>query len=75
MIGTAATVVLTQASSGKGSYLKLILATYPYAAAITLASAVGMVLVALGMGRMMWFKTPKTGFTGKAWKNQSPIVA
>ena len=74
LIGTAAAVVLTQASSGRGSYLILILATYPYAAVITLAGAAGMVLVALGMGRMMWFKTPKTGFTEKAWKTQSPIV-
>lgn len=67
LVGTAAAMVLTQAGSGRGSYLKLTVATCPYAAVITLAGAVGMVLVTLGMGRMMWFKTPKTGFTEKPW--------
>ncbi len=71
LVGTAAVVVLTQVGSAKGSYLKLTLATYPYAAVITLAGAAGMVLVALGMGRRMWFKTPKTGFSERAWKTQT----
>jgi cellulose synthase/poly-beta-1,6-N-acetylglucosamine synthase-like glycosyltransferase len=62
LIGTAATAVLMQVRSDRLSYLKMILATYPYAVLITLASAVGMVLVAVGMGKRMWFKTPKTGF-------------
>ncbi len=73
LIGTAAAVVLTHASSGRSSYLKLILATYPYAAVITMAGAVGMVLVALGLGRRMWFKTPKTGFTEEAWKTRTRL--
>jgi cellulose synthase/poly-beta-1,6-N-acetylglucosamine synthase-like glycosyltransferase len=62
LTGTAAAAVLMQVRSNRFSYLKMILATYPYAALITLASAAGMVLVATGMGQRMWFKTPKTGF-------------
>ncbi len=62
LIGTAGAAVLMQVRSNKRSYLKMILATYPYAVLITVASAMGMILVAAGMGKRMWFKTPKTGF-------------
>jgi cellulose synthase/poly-beta-1,6-N-acetylglucosamine synthase-like glycosyltransferase len=62
LMGTAAAAVLMQAKSNRLSYLKMTLATYPYAVLITLASAIGMILVATGMGKRMWFKTPKTGF-------------
>jgi hypothetical protein len=62
LIGTAAAAVLMQVRSNRRSYLKMTLATYPYAVLITLASAVGMILIAIGMGKRMWFKTPKTGF-------------
>lgn len=62
LIGTAGAAVLMQVRSNRVSYLKMILATYPYAVLITVASAVGMVLVATGLGKRMWFKTPKSGF-------------
>jgi hypothetical protein len=68
LTGTAAAAVLMQVRSNRVSYVKMILATYPYAALITLASAAGMILVATGMGRKMWFKTPKTGFRDQRWE-------
>lgn len=60
-MGILVVTVVSHAKTGTLSYLGLILATYPYAALISVANAVGLVAVAL-MGRKAWLKTEKTGY-------------
>ena len=60
-LGTMVAAVLSQAKSSTTSYLGMIIATYPYAALISIANLVGLFTVGL-MGRRMWLKTDKTGF-------------
>jgi cellulose synthase/poly-beta-1,6-N-acetylglucosamine synthase-like glycosyltransferase len=67
--GTIVVAVVSQAKSGAVSYLGMILATYPYAALISIANMVGLVSVAL-LGRRMWLKTEKSGYV-----DQPVIVA
>jgi cellulose synthase/poly-beta-1,6-N-acetylglucosamine synthase-like glycosyltransferase len=59
--GTIVVAVVSQAKSGAVSYLGMILATYPYAALISIANMVGLVSVGL-LGRRMWLKTEKSGY-------------
>jgi len=59
--GTIVAAVVSQAKSNVRSYLGLILATYPYAALISLANMVGLFSLPL-LGRRMWLKTDKTGY-------------
>src|SRR2546428_1283828 len=62
--GTIVVAVVSQAKSGTISYLGMILATYPYAALISVANIVGLVSVAL-LGRRMWLKTEKSGYVAQ----------
>lgn len=58
--GTLVVEAVLHARKGALPYLGLILATYPYAALVSLANVVGVVSVAF-MGRRLWLKTEKTG--------------
>lgn len=60
-MGILVITVVSHAKTGALSYLGLILATYPYAALISVANVVGLVAVAL-VGRKVWLKTEKTGY-------------
>ncbi len=55
--GTVVAAVVSQAKS----YLGLLLATYPYAALISMANMVGLLSLPL-LGRRMWLKTEKSGY-------------
>jgi hypothetical protein len=46
------------------SHLGLLLATYPYAALISIANLAAMVLI-LRRGARLWLKTEKTGYVDK----------
>jgi len=46
------------------SHLGLLLATYPYAALVSLANLAAMVLI-LRRGARLWLKTEKTGYVDK----------
>ncbi len=66
LMGAAVAMVLTQVTSRRWSYLKLILEAYPYAVVIALANTMGMFLVTAGFRKRIWYKTDKTGFTDTA---------
>ena len=60
-VGTLAAAVVSSARSSVLSHLGLLLATYPYAALISIANLAAMVLI-LRRGARLWLKTEKTGY-------------
>ncbi len=63
-VGTLVTAVVSSARSSILSNLGLLLATYPYAALISLANFAAMLLI-LRRGARLWLKTEKTGYVDK----------
>lgn len=63
-VGTLVAAVVTAARASILSNLGLLLATYPYAALISLANFAAMVLI-LRKGARLWLKTEKTGYVDK----------
>jgi hypothetical protein len=63
-VGTLAAAVATAARASILSNLGLLLATYPYAALISLANFAAMILI-LRKGARLWLKTEKTGYVDK----------
>ena len=60
-VGTLVAAVVSSARSSALSHLGLVLATYPYAALISIANLAAMVLI-LRRGARLWLKTEKTGY-------------
>ena len=60
-VGTLVAAVVSSARSSMISHLGLLLATYPYAALVSLANLAAMVLI-LRRGARLWLKTEKTGY-------------
>ncbi len=60
-VGTLLAAVVSSARSSMLSHLGLLLATYPYAALVSLANLAAMVLI-LRRGARLWLKTEKTGY-------------
>ena len=60
-VGTLVAAVVSSARSSMLSHLGLLLATYPYAALVSLANLAAMVLI-LRRGARLWLKTDKTGY-------------
>ena len=60
-VGTLVAAVVSSARSSILSHLGLLLATYPYAALVSLANLAAMVLI-LRRGARLWLKTEKTGY-------------
>ena len=60
-VGTLVAAVVSSARSSALSHLGLLLATYPYAALISVANLAAMVLI-LRRGARLWLKTEKTGY-------------
>ena len=60
-VGTLVAAVVSSARSSMLSHLGLLLATYPYAALVSLANLAAMVLI-LRRGARLWLKTEKTGY-------------
>src|SRR3989441_12771107 len=56
--------VVSSARSSMLSHLGLLLATYPYAALVSLANLAAMILI-LRKGARLWLKTEKTGYVDK----------
>ncbi len=63
-LGTLVAAVVSSARSSALSHLGLLLATYPYAALISIANLAAMVLI-LRRGARLWLKTEKTGYVDK----------
>jgi cellulose synthase/poly-beta-1,6-N-acetylglucosamine synthase-like glycosyltransferase len=63
-VGTLVAAVFSSARSSALSHLGLLLATYPYAALISIANLAAMVLI-LRRGARLWLKTEKTGYVDK----------
>jgi cellulose synthase/poly-beta-1,6-N-acetylglucosamine synthase-like glycosyltransferase len=63
-VGTLVAAVVSSARSSVLSHLGLLLATYPYAALISIANIAAMVLI-LRRGARLWLKTEKTGYVDK----------
>ena len=63
-VGTLVAAVFSSARSSALSHLGLLLATYPYAAFISIANLAAMVLI-LRRGARLWLKTEKTGYVDK----------
>ena len=63
-VGTLVAAVFSSARSSALSHLGLLLATYPYAALISIANLAAMVLI-LRRGAWLWLKTEKTGYVDK----------
>ena len=63
-LGTLVAAVVSSARSSALSHLGLLLATYPYAALISLANLAAMFLI-LRRGARLWLKTEKTGYVDK----------
>ena len=63
-VGTLIAAVVSSARSSMLSHLGLLLATYPYAAIVSLANLAAMVLI-LRRGARLWLKTEKTGYVDK----------
>jgi cellulose synthase/poly-beta-1,6-N-acetylglucosamine synthase-like glycosyltransferase len=63
-VGTLVVAVFSSARSSVLSHLGLLLATYPYAALISIANLAAMVLI-LRRGARLWLKTEKTGYVDK----------
>jgi cellulose synthase/poly-beta-1,6-N-acetylglucosamine synthase-like glycosyltransferase len=63
-VGTLVAAVVSSARSSVLSHLGLLLATYPYAALISIANLAAMVLI-LRRGARLWLKTEKTGYVDK----------
>ena len=63
-VGTLVAAVVSSARSSALSHLGLLLATYPYAALISIANLAAMVLI-LRRGARLWLKTEKTGYVDK----------
>jgi len=60
-VGTLVAAVVSSARSTVLSHLGLLLATYPYAALVSLANLAAMILI-LRRGARLWLKTEKTGY-------------
>ena len=60
-VGSLAVAVFSSARTDLASHLGLMVATYPYAALISLANIAAMVLI-LRKGARLWLKTEKTGY-------------
>jgi len=60
-VGTLVAALVSSARSSMLSHLGLLLATYPYAALVSLANLAAMVLI-LRRGARLWLKTEKTGY-------------
>lgn len=60
-VGSLAVAVFSSARADVASHLGLVIATYPYAALVSLANIVAMVLI-LKKGTRQWLKTEKTGY-------------
>jgi len=60
-VGSLAVAVLSSARTELASHLGLVIATYPYAALVSLANIAAMVLI-LRKGTRLWLKTEKTGY-------------
>ena len=60
-VGTLVAAVVSSARSSVLSHLGLLLATYPYAALVSLANLAAMILI-LRRGARLWLKTEKTGY-------------
>ncbi len=63
-VGTLVAAVVSSARSSALSHLGLLLATYPYAALISIANLAAMFLI-LRRGARLWLKTEKTGYVDK----------
>jgi hypothetical protein len=63
-VGTLVAAVVSSARSSILSNLGLLLATYPYAALVSLANLAAMILI-LRRGARLWLKTEKTGYVDK----------
>jgi len=63
-VGTLVAAVVSSARSSMLSHLGLLLATYPYAALVSLANLAAMILI-LRRGARLWLKTEKTGYVDK----------
>ena len=60
-VGSLAVAVLSSTRTELASHLGLVVATYPYAALVSLANIAAMVLI-LRKGARLWLKTEKTGY-------------
>ena len=60
-VGSLAVAVLSSTRTELASHLGLVIATYPYAALVSLANIAAMVLI-LRKGARLWLKTEKTGY-------------
>ena len=65
LLGSLAVTVLSEGRLGKMGFLKMVLGVGPYAIIVALADSLGMLMVMLGLGGRMWYKTPKTGHIEK----------
>lgn len=72
-VGSLLAAVVSSARSSLTSHLGLLVATYPYAALISLANIVAMVLI-LRKGARLWLKTEKTGYVDER-ADVIPIIA
>jgi cellulose synthase/poly-beta-1,6-N-acetylglucosamine synthase-like glycosyltransferase len=63
-VGTLVAAVVSSARSSIMSHLGLLLATYPYAALVSIANLAAMILI-LRRGARLWLKTEKTGYVDK----------
>ena len=60
-VGSLAVAVLSSTRTELASHLGLVIATYPYAALVSLANIAALVLI-LKKGARLWLKTEKTGY-------------
>ena len=65
LLGSLAVTLLSEGRLGKMGFLKMVLGVGPYAIIVALADSLGMLMVMLGLGGRMWYKTPKTGHVEK----------
>ena len=72
-VGSLAVAVLSSARADLASHFGLVLATYPYAALISLANIAAMVLI-LRKGARLWLKTEKTGYVDAPIQQTSQVM-
>ena len=73
-VGSLVVAVFSSARTNLGSHLGLLLATYPYAALVSLANMAAMVLI-LRKGARLWLKTEKTGYVDQPVQEITAIPA
>ena len=73
-VGSLVVAVFSSARTNLGSHLGLLLATYPYAALVSLANIAAMVLI-LRKGARLWLKTEKTGYVDQPVQEITAIPA